>query len=226
VHWLFDWDLHAAETALKSALEINPNHATAHWSRGIFLGLTRGQFNEALAEMRHVKIIDPLSPMPDSSIGWILYWGRQFAESKQQFSKILEAKEDLTSAWQGRGLADLEMKEFDDALGALHKALAISGDPSSQGLLGLAYGRSGNSDEARRKLADLLDKSKQESVPSLAIAQIYLGLDDAEECLGWLVKAVEERDPQIFWIKAAPLYDPLRSDPRLAVLQKKIGLAS
>jgi len=60
--------------------------------------------------------------------------------------------------------------------------------------------------------------------PTIAVLPIQSLIDQpSEECLDWLAKAVDERDPQIFWLKAAALYDPLRSDPRLDQLLEKIG---
>jgi tetratricopeptide (TPR) repeat protein len=223
VHWLLDWDLEAAQKALEKALEINPSHAAAHWSKGIFLGAVWQRPSEALTEMNEVRILDPLSTISDIGSGWVLYWGRKFLEAKEHFTKILEAEEEVISTWQGRGLACLGTDEFDDALIAFNRALAVSSDPYSQGLSALATGRSGDAKEARKKLGDLLERSGKEWIPSLAIAWSYLGLDEKENSIDWLAKAVEERDPQIFWLKAAALYDPLRGEAGFDELLKKIG---
>jgi tetratricopeptide (TPR) repeat protein len=182
------------------------------------------RFADALAEMDRVRTIDPRSPMPPTGRGWILYWGRRFDEANEHFTETLEANEDIISAWHGRGLAHLEKNSYDDALIAFNRAFTISADPYSQGLLGLASGRSGAPSDARQTLEDLRERSQQDWIPSLAIAWVHLGLGEKDNCLQQLSGAVEERDPQIFWLKTAPMYDPLRSDPRFDNLLGTIGL--
>jgi len=39
----------------------------------------------------------------------------------------------------------------------------------------------------------------------------------------WLERAYDEQDPALFWLKVAPIYDPLRSEPRFQALMRKLN---
>ena len=54
---------------------------------------------------------------------------------------------------------------------------------------------------------------------------VQLGLGNVDQALTWLEKACSERALQMIALKVAPLYDPLRSDPRFDQLIARIGLS-
>jgi hypothetical protein len=58
------------------------------------------------------------------------------------------------------------------------------------------------------------------------MAVIYVGLGEKDKAFEWLEKAYEERSIAAFFgfIKADPVYDPLRSDPRFADLLRRMNL--
>ena len=65
-----------------------------------------------------------------------------------------------------------------------------------------------------------------ENVSSYYFALIHLGLNDADQAFACLERACEERSGFMAFIKVEPLLDPLRSDPRFAELERRIGLTS
>ena len=69
----------------------------------------------------------------------------------------------------------------------------------------------------------MLERSKQEHVPTAEIALIYTGLDDRDEAFRWLEKAYNDRSDKLVNLKVEPRFDSLRSDPRLTAIMKKIG---
>jgi len=56
------------------------------------------------------------------------------------------------------------------------------------------------------------------------IAEVYIGLADKDRAFEWLHKAVDQKDLAVF-LKTDPLYDPLRPDPRFAILLRRMNLA-
>jgi tetratricopeptide (TPR) repeat protein len=56
------------------------------------------------------------------------------------------------------------------------------------------------------------------------IAVMYADLGDKEQAFKWLNTAYEERDVGLLGLKTEFLLDPLRADPRLAELVRKVGL--
>jgi hypothetical protein len=62
-------------------------------------------------------------------------------------------------------------------------------------------------------------------VPASALALIHAGLGEQEECLGWMTRAIYERDPVIVTsLKTAMGYDPLHSHPTFQALLRKMNL--
>jgi hypothetical protein len=52
----------------------------------------------------------------------------------------------------------------------------------------------------------------------------YFGLGDVDQGFVFLEKACEERIPNMRFIKIAPLYDNIRSDPRYKEILRKMNL--
>src|SRR5262249_35277046 len=90
--------------------------------------------------------------------------------------------------------------------------------------LGYAYAVSGERVAALRILAELEERSNRQYVPPSERALIYIGLGDTEEALAWLDRAYAERDWRLRELKAWPLFDSLRSDPRFTRLLKQMHL--
>jgi hypothetical protein len=64
----------------------------------------------------------------------------------------------------------------------------------------------------------------QAYVPPSSFAWIHIGLGETDAAFEWLDRAVDERDQLMMPIKSYAYLDPLRSDPRFAVLLRKMNL--
>ena len=89
--------------------------------------------------------------------------------------------------------------------------------------MGYAYGASGESAKAREMLREFLQQSQRGPFPAMVIAQVYIGLGEKDRAFEWLKKAVEEGDAHVL-LRAEPLYDLLRSDPRFTQLLRQMKL--
>src|SRR5437899_5583015 len=87
--WEYEWDKSGAEKEFRRAIELNPSYATAHaWYAEELAALGRG--DQALAEIRRAREVDPLS-LPISVVaGWILYVERDNDQAIDQFQRTLE----------------------------------------------------------------------------------------------------------------------------------------
>ena len=92
-------------------------------------------------------------------------------------------------------------------------------------MLGQAYGRNGQTEEARKVLAQLNEEAKSRYVAPYALALALLGLGEKERALAELERAYQTHDTNyLFVIKTDPLLDDLRGDPRFeALVQKVVG---
>ena len=78
--------------------------------------------------------------------------------------------------------------------------------------------------EAQKILDEMIQRSKREEVSPFYAAAVYLALGDKEHGMEWLEKAYEERAELLVFLKVAPNFDAVHSDPRFIQIMQRIGL--
>jgi len=90
-------------------------------------------------------------------------------------------------------------------------------------MLGQAYARNGQKDEAQKILARLTEEAKSRYIAPYAWALIYLGLGEKERAIDELERAYRTGDTNyLFVVKVDPLLDSLRGIPRFDALVEKV----
>jgi serine/threonine-protein kinase len=225
VRWSYDLDSSAGEKEFKRALELNPSYATGHHWYSVYL-TTMGRHAESLAEIKRAQEVDPLSLMINTDLGTILFYGRQYDLAIEQYHKTLDMDKDFVVCYWRLAEIYAQREMYNEALAATQKMKELLGDkdPLVLGAIGYIYALLGKRDEAKKVLNELSELSKHRYISSLRIALIYMGLGQKDQAFKWLEKAYEERDFWMTFIKVAPYFDSLRSDPRFKILLKKMNL--
>ncbi len=218
----YDWNWGEAEKQYRLAIELNPNYATAHHWYGIFLAGT-GKFEEGAAEIKRGLELDPLSLIINTSLGRAYYYARNHDLAIEQLRRTLEMEPKFAEARFQLGLVYEAKRMYAEAEAEMQKSAELFADPLMQAWVGRIYAVQGKRAEAERVLAELLEMSRRQYVPPYLIAIIYTGLGEKDSAFEWLEKTYQERSYYVIWLKADPLYDPLRSDPRFASLLERIG---
>ena len=219
-----DLHLERAIQELERAIQLKPNYATAHH----WLGLNQmslGYFDQAIAEEKRALELDPLSLVINADFGWTYFNARRYDEAEAQVRKTLEMDANFFLAHFYLG-GVLKLKgRIAQAIPEFQKAFDLNHDLYSLAMLGQAYGRNGQTEEARKVLAQLNEEAKSRYVAPYALALALLGLGEKERALAELERAYQTHDTNyLFVIKTDPLLDDLRGDPRFeALVQKVIG---
>jgi tetratricopeptide (TPR) repeat protein len=151
--------------------------------------------------------------------------GRHYDRAVEQLRLVLEVDPNYALGQLTLAQTRLVERKFQEALPLFHKAVEVfGGAPGVRGWLGLALAQSGNTAEARALLRDLHGIAKQTYVPRASFAWIHLGLGEIDEAFIWMDRAIEARDHMMTPIKSYPFLDPLRDDPRFAMLLHKMNL--
>jgi hypothetical protein len=100
--------------------------------------------------------------------------------------------------------------------------ITVNGTPFGQALFGYMLGRGGRTDEARRILATMLDRSRRINGGAFEVALVYAGLGDNDQAFVWLDKAVDDRSLGFEWMNAT--VNDLRRDPRFEKIRRRAGL--
>jgi hypothetical protein len=82
----------------------------------------------------------------------------------------------------------------------------------------------GRKADAVGKLDILRERYKAGQPSAYDLAVVYTGLNEKDQALEWLQKAYQDRSGGLLQLKADPIFDPLRSDPRFNDLIARIGL--
>ena len=220
----YDWDFVGAERKYTRAIELNPNYAHAHHWYSELLGEMR-RHEEAIAEIRKARGLDPLSLIINCIVGETFRFARRYEQALEQYRKTLEMDPNFAGTHEFLGRAYVEMGEYEKAISELRKGVALSA--GSLGIiaeLGHAYAVAGKRREAFQILRELKDASKRRYVSPFLMALIYTGLAEKDQGFLWLEKAYEDRSNLMSSLNVDPRFDPLRSDPRFQDLMRRIGL--
>jgi len=221
----YEWDWEGAKKEYERAIQLNPNYGSAHQWYANYLSYIEGRHKEALNEAMRARELDPLSPIINQNVGRRLYFARQYGQAIEEIKNALKIEPEFWPSHRVLGLSYLGKEMFPQAIEELEKAVDLSGgglDPLMR--LGYAYAVTGNQDKAIQIMNDLKSRSKDEHIPPIAYAMIYIGIDDNDLAIEFLEKAYEERSSELTKLKVHPFYDSLRSDPRFINLLKKMNL--
>ena len=218
-----DWNWREGERELKRAIELNPGYAAARQRYGVYLALM-GSFDEALAELKTARDLDPLSLSINLSLATLFYVARRHEQAIEQIKETLEIDANFHMARGILGMVYAQQGDFRRAVAELQEACRLDNTPVLLRFLGHTYAVSGQRSAAQKVLKKLRELSEQSYVPSYGIAVIYAGLGEKDQAFQWLEKAYEDRSEGLGLLKVSPELDNLRSDSRFADLMRRIGL--
>jgi Tfp pilus assembly protein PilF len=223
-YFSYEWNWFGAEQEFKRALVLNPNDASAHGGYGGYLQ-SMGQFEEAIAERKLGRELDPLSPTATANVGYPYYFAHQYDQAIGHYRKALDLDPNYSWSYLWIGQAHLGLGMYNEAIADINKAISLSeGNVRMKATLGYAYAVSGKRAEAHEIIRELQEQSRQKYVSPYFLAVIYSGLGEKDQAFARLEEAYQERHPYLTLLKVEPVFDNLRSDPRYAELLRKVGL--
>ncbi len=218
----FDWS--GAGDAFRIGLKLCPSDVIGHAWHGTYL-MSVGRAEEALSEQQKILELDPASVPALFSHAQTLYYLRRYDESIEQFRKALTFNPSFPREHAGLGLSCIHKGSYMRGIAELESAQELTpGLGRVRSNLGYAYAVSGNRTKALEILNELLGHVSPNSFPAAMIAEVYIGLGDKDRAFEWLHKAIDQKDLAVF-LKADPLYDLLRPDPRFSTLLRRMNLA-
>lgn len=222
----YEWDFAGGEAEFKKAIELDPNDATAHQWYAESLSYLPGREQEALAEINRAHQLDPLSPIIRRVIGSIQFTARHYDEAisvckelKTENPTFATAHDCLAYAYWGKRMYPQVIEEW--------KTYAqLTGDPDDANYaaaLDQGFHSSGWNGALTQAIKVRQARRKTGYFSPFQIARMYADLGDKEQALQWLDIAYREHDFLLVCLATHFQFDPLRSDPRFATLEHKIG---
>jgi TolB-like protein/Tfp pilus assembly protein PilF len=221
VHLVYDWDWDGAARALRTAIALKPDYATAHQWYADYL-LATGARDEALQALGRARALDPLSPMVNAGLGPMLALAGRYEAGIAQMRRMLELEPDFGPAYLFLAWVHYLSGQRAEAVAVAQRGMALAGDYP----MGLAYVKAiaGEDTAARTLLASVERAAASAYVSPIALARVYAILGDGPAALAWIERAYEERDASIIYLAVDPTFAPLRGEPAFTRLLARLGL--
>ena len=220
---LHAWDWAGLDDDFQRALDLNPSHAIAYYWYSEYL-MAMGRADESIAMVKTAHQMDPLSSVLGASLGMILYLARQYDESIAYLRKSLEMDDAHFLLHFRLGLVFSQTDPGEQAIDEMKRAVALSGR-STETLTGLAhaYAAAGMRDQLGTVVDEIDEQARHRYVSLYNVARVHAAARDRDRAFEWLEKAYHERNPDLIELKAEPVFDSIRSDPRFADLLHRVG---
>lgn len=218
----YEYDWTGAGDEFRKAIALNPNIAWIHQAYGWYM-MSMGRFEEAKTEMEKARELDPSSLTINIGRGRLFYFSRQYDEAIRQFEDIVAAEPNDASVYNSLYSAYEQKGMYAQAVEAFIRVNYPAGEGAQE--FREAFTAGGYEGFLRKKLQKIEESSAKTGIVSASnLANIYVRLGDREKAFFWFEKVFEQRDPFVLQFKVEPAFDPLRDDPRYAVLLRKMGL--
>jgi pentatricopeptide repeat protein len=181
-----------------------------------------GRGDQEFAELAAAKRLDPLDPFVSSFTVELSLSANRFDDALAEAKRMNELDPNFSYFDDSLAAAYRERGDLAKAIDLYEKAEVVT--HVHRPGLAIAYARAGRVDDARRVLAELIERSKTNYVAADGIAAIYVALGDNDEAFRWLGRAVEEHSAPLEGIGQRITFRALRSDPRFAELLRRIKL--
>jgi tetratricopeptide (TPR) repeat protein len=207
-----DWI--AAEAFFRRALEANPSSALALNWLSIVVLIPRMRFEEAVDTVFAAYDLDPASPEIGNEIVWVRLCCRQFEESAEQGRRIIALHPGFLEAYWSLGLAESALGHYSLACEALDTAeRLVPGVPFTLALRSYVEGVGGNPAAAKDYLGRLQEMTRAGPVRELFHCWAYTGLNDLDQAMEHLQRAVAVADPLALYLDVFVPFDRLRIHP-------------
>jgi TolB-like protein len=215
---LFERDWNGAEHDYLRAIELDPDHATAHQWYAELLAISR-RWDEAVAEASQAYALDPLAPAPNFMYGIALGYSGRSDEALARFNAGVEYGPDVVNAHYLLAFHHVRNGDYGRAAAAFDRTAELRGsDPEVYRAYLAAL-----SDSTRVQTAvDALTSSPV--FGTIGAAEYLANLNRVDEALAALEIAYEAGNPYLPWANAMPEFDAMRSDPRMVAFLAKLGL--
>ncbi|MEK6336897.1 MAG: winged helix-turn-helix domain-containing protein [Acidobacteriota bacterium] len=224
VRYQFDFDWAGAEKEFIRAIDLNPNVASIHLAYGWYL-MSTGRFAEATKEMERAQELDPHSMVINRSRGRLLYFMHEYDQAMKHFQRIIDAEPGvavnhwvLGTTYEQKGMYALAVEEQVKA--AIIEGAATRRIEEDKEV----FRTSGWRAYLQMRRDRMMAHASETYISPIILAGIDVRLGHKDQAFLGLEKAIEERASGIPNLKVDPVFDSLHSDPRFAVLLRRMNL--
>jgi eukaryotic-like serine/threonine-protein kinase len=211
-----------SEASFQRAIQLNPSYSWAYLYYALLLTML-GRFDEATDQIQKSLTLDPLSLPANSTLG-VLYCARgNYADARAQLQRTVALSPGFALSLYYLGAVEAREGRYAEAADGLERAYAgAPGFPGTGAALAYSYQRLGRPADARRVTDELHAAVRDErSRLNLALGLAVLGDPDSAFAM---LQTAQWDVPTLIELRANPLLEQFREDPRYTALLQKSGL--
>ena len=214
----YEWDFRNAEHTCKRAVELDPRSSLAHQNYSGFL-LSRGRFDEAIAEIKLAIDLEPGSSFNQRLLGDTLTMARRYDEAETQLKRLFATDKDFANAalWASM-TCELNGKE-PEAFEYWIMNSELKDTPDLTQAYKVAYQTSGWQGFLKERAAQF-ERSGRNYYQGAAFHALIADKDRAFE---YLERSFANREWTLTFLEVDPRLDVLRDDARYRDLVKRFN---
>jgi DNA-binding winged helix-turn-helix (wHTH) protein/TolB-like protein/Tfp pilus assembly protein PilF len=215
----FEWDFAGAEPACKRAIELNPASSLAHQVYARFLW-GRGRFDEAISEIKTAIDLEPASFYNQYLYGICLQHARRYDEAIVQLKRAMAMDESVHGPHGFLSMTLAFLGKESDAFDVWIKSPDVqNADELTVRAFQVAFRTSGWQGVMRERVKRFEDGERLYYLGAVWCAQA----GEKDKAFQYLERSYERREWFMTWLLVDPRLDPLRDDPRLDELIRRVG---
>ena len=223
VRALFQFDWRGAEDDYIAALAESEQSPITHQWYAMHLLAPRRRLGEARAHIARAWELDPLSPSIAASAGILRLYERDAERAVHELSLVIAQHPSFGLAHYFLGLALTALQRHDESIATLGRAVLLTGGSAeTRSALGYAQARAGNIAAARETLVSLQRSASEGYVSPVLFAQVHIALNEPEQALEQLERALTLRAADLTLLAVRPSFDPLLGLPRFDAILRAL----
>ncbi|PYT01843.1 MAG: hypothetical protein DMF63_03125 [Acidobacteria bacterium] len=220
----YDWNWSGAEVSFQNAVKLDSNCAAGYMLLGVYL-LRVERIGESLIALKKARELDPFSP---THAVWLAEGLRHVGEIDTSIQLHLETIESFPKFFPAHyhlAFSYIDAGRLDEAELEGERAVALSHENSlTLSLQGILQAAAGDRSAVQATIDKLLRMKDEKYISSVNIASLYAAVHDEAEAIEWLEKGLEERDPNMTWIKFDEEFKFLQHNDRFRKILREVGL--
>jgi TolB-like protein/tetratricopeptide (TPR) repeat protein len=229
VHYQFEWDWAAAETEFSRGLELDPGSAIGLNLYGAYRVLIHKDCDEGIALLEAARDRDPFNPGMHFDLGIYNFHCRRTDESIKYLEQTIELVPEfywarLAIAWNHvlNGLFTLAA----DGCESLIIEVGQNFDSRLLGSCAWIYSTANQVNKASEMLESLRNPPAGVRVDPLVLSWACFGMGDPDCGYQQLEEALRQRSSGLIFLNSAPVFDPVREQPRFQAILDQMGFPS
>jgi len=228
------WDFPAAERELLKAIELNSSNPWAHVGYAYYLA-SAGRGDEAIRQSKLAQQADPLETWFNGVEALVRFQNGQLNDGVTAAYSALQKDPTQGPTIRALRVALLCLGRFDEFFSVTRRIGMLS--PADLDAQENALRRGGSPGLYRSVLenfqrqqpvgnaGDDIHLGQTGTGKTMDKALLYCLLKDTGDCLDWLQRAVDERNPQVLFVRTHPAFELVHGDSRYKNIIRQIGFA-